>query len=300
MSIRKIAIVGFGEVGVALAADLGARGDIAIAAFDIKFDDATSAPSRAIAGGGAERAASAAACVANADLVISAVTAASAVDAAKAAAGAIKAGAWWFDINSASPTSKQSAGAVIEGAQGRYVEASIMAPIHPKRMEAPILLGGPHAREFEQIARGLGFSGAAFFADEFGKAAAAKLCRSVVVKGMEALITESLLAAQHYGVEDEVIASLENLFPHPDWRRHALYMITRTLEHGVRRAEEMREAAQTVFDAGQQPWMSNATVMRQAFAGSLGYIGRTGDLNSLLRGLCEAAAARDRELEAAS
>ena len=300
VTICKIAIIGFGEVGVALAADLVARNDAAIAAYDLRFDDAASPPSLAIAAARAERAATPIACVADADLVISAVTAASAIDAAVAAAGALKAGAWWFDINSASPASKQSAAAIINSAGGRYVEASVMAPINPQRMGAPILLGGPHAREFEKIARGLGFSSAAFYAAEPGKTAAAKLCRSVVVKGMEALITESLLAAEHYGVVDEVIASLANLFPHPDWRRHASYMISRTLEHGTRRAEEMLEASRTVADSGADPWMSNATVMRQSFAGALDVRADAKDLADLLRAVRAGTATRNRELERAT
>lgn len=300
VTIGKIAIIGFGEVGVALASDLAARNDVAIAAYDLRFDDAASPPSLAIATASAERAISATSCVTQADLVISAVTAASAIDAASAAADALKAGAWWFDMNSASPSSKRSAAAIIDSAGGRYVEASVMAPINPQRMGAPILLGGPYAKEFEEIALGLGFSGAAFYAAEPGKTAAAKLCRSVVVKGMEALITESLLAAQHYGVEDEVIASLENLFPHPDWRRHAGYMISRTLEHGTRRAEEMLEASRTVADAGADPWMSNATVMRQAFAGSLGVRNKTRDLTEMLRVMRDGPATSNKDLEEAS
>ena len=87
-----------------------------------------------------------------------------------------------------------------------------------------------------------------------------------MIKGLEALISESLLSARHYGVEQEVLSSLNNLFPMENWPRHAHYMITRTLEHGVRRAEEMREAALTVQAAGLEPQMSQATAERQEWA----------------------------------
>ena len=89
------------------------------------------------------------------------------------------------------------------------------------------------------------------------------MCRSVIIKGLEALISESLLSARYYGVEQEVLSSLNNLFPMENWPRYAHYMITRTLEHGVRRAEEMREAALTVQAAGLEPQMSQATAERQ-------------------------------------
>ena len=300
MSIKKIALIGFGEVGVTLAADIAERNNVALSAFDLRFDTPDSPPSIAIATAGVEPAASASACVKNADLVISAVTAASTLDVARSIVDGLKAGAWYFDINSAAPASKEEAAAEIEAEGGRYIEASIMSPIHPKRIAAPILLGGPHAHAFEAVARSLGFSSATFYSDQPGKAAAAKLCRSVVVKGMEALITESLLAAQHYGVEDDVIASLTNLFPHPDWRGHAQYMISRTLEHGTRRAEEMREAARTVADAGGDPWMANATVLRQAFAGSLGLDGASSDLATLLSFMRERMTTDEHKLEPAS
>jgi hypothetical protein len=87
-----------------------------------------------------------------------------------------------------------------------------------------------------------------------------------MIKGMEALLTESLLAARHYGVESTVIDSLRNLFPGENWPVLARYMISRSLIHGRRRAEEMREVAQTVAEAGLEPHMSAASAQRQDWA----------------------------------
>jgi len=249
MTIATIALIGYGEVGRVLAEDL--RG-VAIRIFDVN--------------GTAESLSSAAEAAQGADLVISAVTAAQTVVAAQSVMAGLKPGAWFMDLNSSSPAAKIEAAQAIDGAAGRYVEVAVMSPIEPKRLAAPMLLGGPFAQGFAPVAQALGFSGAAFYSAEPGKAAATKLCRSVMVKGLEALISESLLSARFYGVEDVVLDSLNNLFPHPDWVGHARYMITRTLEHGARRAEEMAEAARTVEDAGIAPWMSEATVKRQAWA----------------------------------
>jgi 3-hydroxyisobutyrate dehydrogenase-like beta-hydroxyacid dehydrogenase len=129
-----------------------------------------------------------------------------------------------------------------------------------------MLLGGPHAERFLPIAQDFGLSGTRFFSAELGRASAAKMCRSVMVKGIEALLCESLLAARHYGVEDDVLSSLEDLFPGPDWPKLSRYMISRAVEHGVRRAEEMREAAETVREAGLEPLMSAACAERQDWA----------------------------------
>ena len=109
-------------------------------------------------------------------------------------------------------------------------------------------------------------TGLEFFDPVLGKASAAKMCRSVMIKGLEALLAESLLAARHYGVEASVLASLCDLLPCEDWDAKACYMISRSLLHGRRRSEEMREAAKTVVNAGVNPWMSSACVQRQAWA----------------------------------
>jgi 3-hydroxyisobutyrate dehydrogenase-like beta-hydroxyacid dehydrogenase len=184
------------------------------------------------------------------------------VEAARAAAAA----ATYLDLNSASPAAKIEASKLVEAAGGVYVEAAVMSPIEPRRIAAPMLLGGPHAAAFAARAQALGLTGARFYSETLGKPAAAKLCRSVIVKGMEALLTESMLAARSYGVEADVLASLGDLFPGPDWRTLSRYMISRSVEHGVRRAEEMGEAARTVADAGIEPLMSQACVERQRWA----------------------------------
>lgn len=266
MTAGRIAFIGFGEVGQSLSAALARAAGPAISAFDIKFSDPHSAPSKAISRSSASRCASATECVEGASLVVSAVTAAATVVAATSAAPAIARNVWYFDLNSASPAAKAEAARLINDAGGRYIEASVMSPINPLRLAAPILLGGPFATEFEAVARGTGFSSAAAYADAYGKTAAAKLCRSVIIKGMEALMIEALLAARHYGVVDDVLESLEDLIPHPDWRGHARYMISRAALHGARRAEEMKEAADTVAAAGVDPLMSRAIAQRQTLA----------------------------------
>ncbi len=141
-----------------------------------------------------------------------------------------------------------------------------MSSIGPRRIESPILLGGPHAEAFVPVAESLGFAGASYYSAEFGRASAAKMCRSVIIKGMEALITEALLPARRFGVESEVLESLHDLLPGVDWTSHARYLIARSLEHGTRRAEEMREVVETVREAGLEPLMSAACAGRQAWA----------------------------------
>jgi 3-hydroxyisobutyrate dehydrogenase-like beta-hydroxyacid dehydrogenase len=265
MSVARIALIGFGEVGRILGEDLAVE-HVGLSAFDLKFTDRSSGPSQAAKQAGVWAAPSAREAIAGCDLVISAVTAAQTLTAAQSVSGGLSEGAIFLDLNSASPGVKRQAADAVVAAGGRYVEAAVMSPVPPKRIATPMLLGGPNAEAFLPQARELGFGGARFFSAETGKASAAKMCRSVIVKGMEALLSESLLTARAYDVEETVLESLDDLFPGPEWRQLSRYMIGRTLEHGARRAEEMREVARTVSEAGLDPHMSMAAAKRQDWA----------------------------------
>ncbi|WP_297367823.1 NAD(P)-dependent oxidoreductase [Acidocella sp.] len=273
-----ICLLGFGEVGQSFATDWGTG----FTAWDVKFSDPGAGPSKALAGFGLTAPASAQEAVAGAEIVVCAVTAAQDEAAARAVAGGLSAGAYFLDVNSASPGQKRRAAKVIEDAKGRYVEGVIMSPIGHKRLASPMLLGGPHAAGFEAVARKVGFSGARFYAPQIGLASATKLCRSVMIKGIEALLTEAMLTARHYGVEGEVLASLSDFFPGQDWEKLAYYMIGRGVQHGARRAEEMREAAETVAEAGLAPLMSVAIAARQDLSAGLKQALDEPDLGAML------------------
>ena len=260
-----IALIGFGEVGRIFARDLRRKGVAHIGAYDPLFDQADSPPRRSAEEAGIIVAASAHEAAIGAGLVISAVTAAQAMAAAQSVIGGLSQGAFFLDLNSASPGVKAAAAKAIDAAGGRYVEAAVMSSVPPKGLKTPMLLGGPHAKGFLEYAASLDLD-ARVFADVVGPASATKMCRSVMIKGVEALLAECLLTARHYGVEGTVLDSLSDLLPHPDWRRQAAYMISRSLVHGKRRAEEMREVAVTVEEAGVEPLMSRAIAERQDWA----------------------------------
>jgi 3-hydroxyisobutyrate dehydrogenase-like beta-hydroxyacid dehydrogenase len=283
MNAFNICLLGFGEVGQALASDLRAHTSV-ISAWDVKFSDAASAPRDAAPQLDVRAATDARGAVANADLIISAVTAAQTGAAAHSVAPHLKRDAWYLDLNSCSPAAKLTAAAAIDSAGGRFVEAAIMSPIAPRNAASPLLLGGIHATAFLPIAHELGFTGAAVFSGKLGAASAAKMCRSVIVKGLETLVLESLLTARSFGVERAVLDSLQSLSL-DDWRAQSRYMISRALIHGRRRAEEMREAAQTVAEAGFAPRMSEACADWQEWASHRSSEASTPDLEKLLESL---------------
>ncbi len=259
-----IGLVGYGEVGRILAEDLRAAG-VAVVAYDLKLGLQFDAPLREHAAQhGVALAASHAELAAQADLVVSAVTASQTVAVAEACAPGMREGAFFLDFNSASPGAKIRAAERIDGAGGRYVEGAVMTSVPPYRIRVPLLLGGPSAAALAPALEVLGFAPKVGDA-RLGIASATKMCRSVMIKGLEAMVIESFTAARHYGVEDAVVASLQETFPGIDWEKQAAYFFQRVIEHGRRRAEEMREVAQTVREAGLEPWSAAGTAERQAW-----------------------------------
>jgi 3-hydroxyisobutyrate dehydrogenase-like beta-hydroxyacid dehydrogenase len=252
------AIIGYGEVGGIFAHDLAATGAPVAA-----FDTLPAAQARAAAAGHA--AASAHAAIAMSDVVFVCVTAGSAPDAMRSLVGGLSHAPFVVDVNSIAPQTKQHDAAIIEAAGGRYVEAAVMASVPPKRLKTPMLLGGPHADAFIARMAPLAMDLTAY-SPEIGRASSVKMCRSVMIKGIEALTIECMLAARHYGVEQDVLRTLGETLPHPDWPALARYVVSRALIHGKRRAEEMEEVVKTMQDAGVEPMASRAIVQRQDWA----------------------------------
>jgi 3-hydroxyisobutyrate dehydrogenase-like beta-hydroxyacid dehydrogenase len=136
-----------------------------------------------------------------------------------------------------------------------------MTSVPPYGLRVPMLLGGPHAAALQPVLQALGMQ-TQVASDRLGVASATKMCRSVMIKGLEALVIESYSAARHFGVEDAMVATLQETFPGIDWSRQGAYFFSRVAQHGKRRAEEMREVALTVQEAGFEPFMASAIAQK--------------------------------------
>jgi len=262
--IRHIAIVGFGEVGGIFGNDFAQLG-IEVSVFDILFASKRHRTKLMLKAGKCRvRAAdNLADCLRDAELVISAVTSSSSLDVAKAAVPTLHPGQLFLDINSVSPDTKRKAAVQFERSKASFVEAAVMAAVPGPRLKVPMLLGGRHAEEAAELLRAIGMNATAF-SKQIGIASAVKMCRSVMVKGLEALTVECLFAARRYGAEDAVLESLAATYPSLGWKDHLPdYLFSRVAEHGLRRASEMREVAQTLQAVGLQPAMTLAAAERQ-------------------------------------
>jgi 3-hydroxyisobutyrate dehydrogenase-like beta-hydroxyacid dehydrogenase len=265
----RVSFIGFGEAGQAIASGLRESGIERIAAWDILFPQPEGARlKRTGAAIGVRCAASAAEAVRDTDLIVSAVTAASSVEAARSVAPHLAGAPWYLDINSVSPGRKQETAKLL-GDKTRYIDVAVIAPINPARHRTPLLIAGPHAEEVSPLLHELDMQLAVVGA-ETGAAAAIKMIRSVMIKGIEALTLECFLAAERAGVLDEVTASLKNNYPGLDWPKMSEYNLERMASHGERRAAEMEESAATLRELGLDPLMVDATVQRQREMGALG------------------------------
>jgi 3-hydroxyisobutyrate dehydrogenase-like beta-hydroxyacid dehydrogenase len=259
-----ITFLGFGEAAQAFAGDQRWQG--AARGYDVKTD------SPALAAAKAEDfdrlrvrvCASAREALRDAGVVLSLVTADEAAPAAENAAAHIAPDALYFDMNSVAPATKRAAAAAIEGGGGLYVDVAIMSPVKPAALDAPLFLSGPHAETGALALSAVGFTSIRAVGPEIGSASLIKMVRSVMIKGVEAVTAECLLAAQAGGVVDEVIASLCE-----SSGAQINYNLERVLVHGLRRAAEMREVAKTLLDLGVEPRMTQSAIAWQRELGAL-------------------------------
>ncbi len=254
-----LAFIGFGEVGQTFAKGLAGRNGVEVAAYDLLFDDPQErrhmvARAEVL---GVRVAADATDAARGARVVVSAVTAASAGEVARAAAGYLRPGQIFLDINSASPNTKRTAAGHMSASGADYVEGAVMAAVAGPGLKVAILAGGAAARAAADLLNPLGMN-LTPVATEIGRASATKLSRSIVIKGIEAILVQCAAAARGWDVEADVIASLKATYPGIDWPRQVEYAFERVGKHGVRRAQEMREAAAMAADLGLDPALCEA------------------------------------------
>jgi 3-hydroxyisobutyrate dehydrogenase-like beta-hydroxyacid dehydrogenase len=266
MPYPTIGFIGFGEAGFHIASGLRTAGVTQISAYDIA---ANSPLIRQRAGDSQTKLVSTPAeLAAAAEILIAAVTASSALDAVNQTLPFLEQRHTYVDINSVSPGKKQEIDTLVRATGAAFVEAAVMAPVPDYGHRVPMLLGGAGAKRFADALSPFGMR-LEVISENVGAAVAVKMCRSVVVKGLEALLFECVMGANRYGAEERVFACLQESFPGIDWKKLADYMVGRVVLHGERRASEMEEVAETLRAAGIDPIMAEATARRQDWGARL-------------------------------
>jgi 3-hydroxyisobutyrate dehydrogenase-like beta-hydroxyacid dehydrogenase len=278
MQPPSIGFIGFGEAASSIAGGFLAVGVTRMSAFDINTHAPHFGPliQRRAAAAATTLVESSRALANASDLLFSTVTSSAALDAARRTAPFLEGRHLYADLNSVSPARKQEVAAVIGATGAGFVEAAVMAPVAPYGHRVPMLLGGPAAQRFADLMKPLGMRLDVLESTTIGAASAVKMCRSILVKGLEALMCECVLGASRYAADEHVFASVNESFPGVNWKKLADYMIGRVVVHGERRARELEQVAETLRSIGVEPIMAEAASRRQDSIAKLGVSSRFG------------------------
>jgi 3-hydroxyisobutyrate dehydrogenase-like beta-hydroxyacid dehydrogenase len=261
--LRKLPLSDSGEAGQHIGRGLVAEGKAQVAAYDLLH--AEQRLIEAARAGGVDLKNSVDAALAGADLAFSLVTASSAVDAARSAAKFLKRDQTYIDFNSVSPMTKRSVAEAVTPSGADFVEAAIMAPVPGPDHKVHVLASAGNAKAIAERLNAIGMKVDAV-GERIGDASLSKMLRSIFIKGIEALMLESLVAARHAGIEERILDSVQKTIPGIDWRKLASYNLERTVAHGARRAAEMYESAATVAELGLEPFVTEGIARRIEWA----------------------------------
>jgi 3-hydroxyisobutyrate dehydrogenase-like beta-hydroxyacid dehydrogenase len=242
-SVRRVALLGLGEAGRRLAADLETAG-VDLRGFDPRADDVR------IAG----RARDLESAVAGCDVVLSVNAAKVAVEVAAATIPALPDGAIYADLNTASPELKQRLAALTADTNVRFADVALLGAVPARGLGTPALASGEGARAFADAFGPLGMP-VEVVSERAGDAAALKLLRSVFMKGLAASAVESLQAAEAAGHSEWLRRELAEVVGEP--------LLDRLLEgsrrHAVRRVDEMEAARDLLLELGIEPRIASAS-----------------------------------------
>ncbi|TFV63822.1 DUF1932 domain-containing protein [Geodermatophilus sp. DF01-2] len=257
---RRWGLIGFGEAGRVIGGAITASG-VDLAVHDRVLRDAARGPAlrEAISAVGATAADDLAA-FADREVVLSLVTPATAVPAAAGFAPHAPSGVLYVDLNSTAPAGKHEVAAALTGV--RVVDGVMTGGgIQLDGARIPISLAGPDAAEAASLLSAAGLN-AAVVGSEVGAAAALKMLRSVVIKGMEGLWVEALLAARQMDVVEPLLANIEETLDRYSARDFATMLVTTHVGHAGRRQVEVRSSRDTVAGTGVPPLASSGVLAR--------------------------------------
>ena len=258
--MMRFGLIGFGEAGRAIASSLlEIKPDLSITAYDKLFADDTAeiAPLE-----GVYFASTSAELAANSDFIISVVTADEATNAVAEIAPHLESHHIIGDGNSVSPGTKRYNASLIEASTASYIDIAIMAPIHPRGHKTPLLISGKAEPVIAPFLTELGFQ-FEWEGEGIGEASIVKMLRSILIKGMECIITESVTASQELGLDTRILQSAGKTLGIDDIQGLADYVMERAAVHGRRRAAEMREVAKTLDELGLSNEMASAIARYQ-------------------------------------
>ena len=246
-AFARCAVIGLGEAGSRYAAALVDDGHT-VTGFD---------PGRVSTPEGVRRVDTAAEAAKDADVILVVTAAKAARLVAESCLDALVPGACYADFTSSSPTAMRDIAALVEGAAAVFCDVAILGPVTLYGAKTPLMVAGRGAPQIAELTSSWGTSVEVVDGPP-GSAMAHKLLRSVLMKGLAAIIDEAVNAGAAVGYEawirDQIAAQLAG-------DGHAVIdrFLTSTRIHAERRAQEMRDTAAFLAELGVPAEMSRAT-----------------------------------------
>lgn len=256
----KIGFIGFGEASFNIAAGLAGEGIIHIHAYD-KFwniEPQSKIVTQRAKDAGVNLVKSISELIEISDIVISSVSANLAVALAEESAIYLKPGQLYVDINSAGPDTKVAANEIVSKTKALFVDVAVMGTVPGNGHKVPMLASGAGAKEFAETMNRYGMN-ITLLEGPAGKSSASKMFRSIFMKGFVTLLLETVMASHQYGIEDDVLASIEETLTDGPFLPIINGLLTRGVIHSERREHEMDEVLTTLNNLQVDSTMSKAT-----------------------------------------
>lgn len=244
----KIAILGLGEAGSHFANDLVAMG-ITVSGWDPNLQRALDAR--------VHFAANNSEAVKNADIIFSVNYTSESKAIAKEVLSSLKEGAIYCEMNTSAPTTKQGIASILQPAHILFVDLAIMAPVPPKGIKVPLLASGNGAKLLAELVAPYPLN-LSVLSDKVGEAAGRKLLRSIVYKGVAAVICEAMEAGQHFGLEEYIRTQINSIIGKNDALIDRFVKGSRT--HAKRRMHEMEAVVNMLEEAELTAFMAKGSV----------------------------------------
>lgn len=192
------------------------------------------------------------------DVVISVNWASVSVEVAQEVADSLQSHQIYVDINTASPQKKGQVAQAIEAAGIRFVDAALMGPVPIKGIGTAVYASGTGAEVFHERLTPFGMP-ITILDDRPGSAATHKLIRSIMYKGVAAVVMECLEAAQALDMEDYAREQIMTILNNES-------MIDRFVKgshkHATRRMQEMEAVVEMLDGLDLDAFTSQAAVQK--------------------------------------
>ncbi len=236
----RVGVIGLGEAGALIAEGLRAAG-----ARVTGFDPAVSQhPTIEVLN-------DIHAVVDRAQVILSLNSSTASLKVAEQVAPLLASGAIFADLNTGTPALKRKLAGLF--ADDAFVDVAIMKPVPGLAEKVPMGVAGVAAARFiEQLAPfGMNLE---YVSEVPGEAAARKLIRSILAKGMAGVLIDCLWAAQSMGLEDWAYDEILREFDASSSDTAKRYL-TGTAQHVKRRQIEMMDVVEMLTETGYESTM---------------------------------------------